>query len=108
MEWVGANPAPRVEGIEELPIDTEEKGRLSRRTASLRREVERLRGILTDFLQYAGNVRLDPKPSDLNQVVDELVDFFLPQAEKQGVRLRTEAAPGPSIALRCRAFIQVS
>lgn len=98
LSTVGLNAQLLSEGIEELAISEEEKGRLVRRVQSLRREVERLRGILTDFLQFAGELRLDRKPSDLNTAVEELVDFFLPQAEKSGVRLRSELAPGPLIA----------
>lgn len=95
LSTIGLNAQLLAEGIEELPIPVEDRGRLSRRVGTLRREIDRLRGILTDFLQYAGNIRLDPKPADLNTVVEELVDFFLPQAEKQGVRLRADLAPGP-------------
>lgn len=95
LSTIGLNAQLLAEGVEELEIDAEHKGRLLRRLGSLRREVDRLRGILTDFLEYAGELRLDPKASDLNTVVDELVDFFMPQAEKQGVRLRTDLAPGP-------------
>lgn len=95
LSTIGLNAQLLAEGVEELEVDAEHKGRLLRRLGSLRREVERLRGILTDFLEYAGELRLDPKNSDLNTVVEELADFFMPQAEKQGVRLRTDLAPGP-------------
>jgi len=98
LSTVGLNAQLLSEGIEELAITEEEKGRLVRRVQSLRREVERLRGILTDFLQFAGELRLDRKPADLNTAVEELVDFFLPQAEKNGVRLRSELPPGPLTA----------
>lgn len=93
LSTVGLNAQLLSEGIEELAISEEEKGRLVRRVHSLRREVERLRGILTDFLQFAGELRLDRKPADLNTAVEELVDFFLPQAEKSGVRLRSDLVP---------------
>lgn len=99
LSTIGLNAQLLAEGIDELSAPDEDKGRLSRRVGALRREVDRLRGILTDFLQYAGTVRLDPKPADLNAVVEELVDFFLPQAEKSGVRLRTDLAPGPLTGL---------
>jgi len=98
LSTVGLNAQLLSEGIEELAITDEEKGRLVRRVQSLRREVERLRGILTDFLQFAGELRLDRKSADLNTAVEELVDFFLPQAEKSGVRLRSELATGPLTA----------
>lgn len=98
LSTIGLNAQLLSEGVEELAIAGEEKGRLVRRVQSLRREVERLRGILTDFLQFAGELRLDRKPADLNLAVEELVDFFLPQAEKSGVRLRCDLSPGPLIA----------
>ncbi|MBS0187240.1 MAG: two-component sensor histidine kinase [Planctomycetes bacterium] len=98
LSTVGLNAQLLSEGIEELAVSDEEKGRLIRRVQSLRREVERLRGILTDFLQFAGELRLERKPSDLNLAIEELVDFFLPQAEKQGVRLRSDLTAGPLTA----------
>lgn len=99
LSTIGLNAQLLSEAINELDIDPEEKGRLSRRIGSLKREVERLRGILTDFLQYAGQLRLELAPADLNQIVEELVDFFLPQAERNGVRLRADLAPAPLMAM---------
>lgn len=93
LSTIGLNAQLLEEGLAELAIEESEKSRLMRRIGALRREVERLRGILTDFLQFAGQVRVDPRPTDLNQVVDELADFFLPQATRAGVRLRTELCP---------------
>jgi signal transduction histidine kinase len=98
LSTIGLNAQLLSEGVAELDVAPESKGRLTRRVEALQREVERLRGILTDFLQYAGQPRLEPRPTDLNAVVDELVDFFLPQAEKSGVRLRADLARGPLIA----------
>jgi signal transduction histidine kinase len=98
LSTIGLNAQLLGEGVEELAIAPEEKGRLSRRIGALRREVDRLRGILTDFLQFAGQMRLEAAPTDLNSVVEELGDFFLPQAQQQGVRLRVDLAPGPLMA----------
>lgn len=102
LSTIGLNAQLLAEGIDELPtdapIDASTKQRLLRRLGSLRREAERLRGILQDFLSYAGELRLDAKPDDLNRLVEDLVDFFSPQAERQGVRIRTELAPGGVIA----------
>jgi signal transduction histidine kinase len=94
LSTIGLNAQLLDEGVAELPIAQEDKTRLSRRVAALRREVDRLRGILTDFLQFAGQVRVEPLPADLNQVVSELADFFMPQAQQQGVRLRVDLAQG--------------
>lgn len=95
LSTIGLNAQLLSEGIAELPIDAEQRGRLERRVGSLRREADRLRGILSDFLEFAGELRLDPKPADINAVVEELADFFMPQAQKYGVRLRTDLSPGP-------------
>ena len=54
LSTIGLNAQLLGEGVDELSIDADEKGRLQRRIGALRREVERLRGILSDFLEYAG------------------------------------------------------
>ena len=75
----------------------ERLGRTRRRVDGLLRESTRLREILEDFLRFAGRVRLDRRPTDVNQLCEELSDFFAPQAEAAGVRLRTDLryAGGP-------------
>lgn len=94
LSTIGMNAQLLAEGLEELPDDFEPRGRLSRRLAVLRREVERLGGILSDFLNYAGELRLDRRRADLNAVVSELADFFMPQAQQQRVRLRADLVAG--------------
>lgn len=95
LSTIGLNAQLLAEGIDDAGLDQETRGRLSRRIGSLLREVERLRGILTDFLQFAGELRLNTSPADLAQVVEEIADFFLPQAEHHGVRMRTETGSDP-------------
>ncbi|HRQ71579.1 MAG TPA: ATP-binding protein [Phycisphaerales bacterium] len=99
LSTIGLNVQLLREGVGDIPGDSDEKARLLRRLESLGREVERLRGILTDFLDYAGELRLDSAPTDLNHVVGELIDFFMPQAERQRVRLRSDLAPGSLVAV---------
>ncbi len=102
LSTIGLNAQLLAEALDELPTDRpaepEARGRLVKRLAALRREVERLRGILTDFLAYAGEMRLDLQSHDVNTIVEELADFLLPQAESQSIRLRAELAPGPLTA----------
>ena len=69
-------------------------GRLDRRFDALGRETDRLREILEDFLRFAGRVQLEKQPTDLNETVGEVVDFFAPQAEAAGVHLRSRLADG--------------
>lgn len=92
LSSIGLNAQLLAEQVGELGIDPEEASRLNRRVGALRREADRLRDILGDFLRFAGQIRLEKRPADLNLVVDELAEFYLPQAEQSGVRLRTDLA----------------
>ena len=98
LSTIGLNAQLLAEGVQDAPIPADQKSRLTRRIDALRREAERLRDILSDFLRFAGAVHLEPRPTDLNTVVDELADFYIPQAEAAGVRFRTELAGEPLIA----------
>ncbi|MFG0306387.1 MAG: sensor histidine kinase [Phycisphaerales bacterium JB040] len=102
LSTIGMNAQLLSEGLDDLPRDRapdeQDRQRLIRRVDALRRETDRLRGILEDFLEYAGELHLDRAGADLNTAVEELADFFQPQATSAGVRLRTELAPGPLTA----------
>lgn len=97
LSTLALNAELLAEGIEELAAPQEESLRLRRRIDALRRETERLRGILEDFLQYAGELHLERVPADVREVVEELADFFHPQADQQGVRLRADLNGGPLV-----------
>jgi signal transduction histidine kinase len=72
--------------------------RVIHRLAVVQRETSRLREILDDFLRYAGKMELDRKPTDLNDLLEELIDFFSPQAQLQRVQLRLRRDDGPLMA----------
>ena len=102
LSTIGLNAQLLAEGVRELPTgpdDTPARDRVLRRVDTLRREADRLRDVLEDFLQFAGAIRLELKPLDLNEVVSELADFYAPQAEHHSVRLRTELSPKPMKAM---------
>lgn len=63
-------------------------GRVVSRLATVQRETARLKDILDDFLKYAGKIELERRPVEVNRLLEELVDFFAPQAQLQRVRLR--------------------
>lgn len=73
-------------------------GRVQKRFDTVVRETHRLRDILEDFLKFAGRVELDRQPTDVNAMVDELADFFEPQAAAAGVRLSTDLNASPDRA----------
>ncbi|MEM9660750.1 MAG: ATP-binding protein [Planctomycetota bacterium] len=97
LSTIGLNAQLLAEGIQDLDVADADKARLTRRVDSLTRETERLRGILTDFLDFAGEKKLSPTPTDLNELVAELADFFHPQADKESIRLRTQTAGVPVV-----------
>lgn len=99
LSTIGLNAQLLDEAIADLDTETEERDRMRRRLGSLRREVDRLGGILEDFLQFAGVVHLERCEADLNEVAGEMIDFFYPQAEQQGVRLRAELQSGSLIGV---------
>lgn len=97
LSTIGLNAQLLSESIAESALPAEERDRLLRRLDTLSREIERLRGILTDFLQFAGRIKLDPQPTDLVKLLDEISDFFHPQCVQAGVTLRTQLAREPIV-----------
>lgn len=99
LSTIGMNAQLLDEAIADADIDPAERARIGRRIGTLTRETERLRGILEDFLDYAGEMRLHQEPADLRPIVEELADFFHPEADKRGIRMRLEPPPTPLAAL---------
>jgi len=70
-----------------------EEGVKARRTAKtvgiLQHEVERLNGILEDFLRYARTDSLETRSGSLNQVVEQVERFASPEAQRFGIQLRS-------------------
>ena len=83
---------------EDLRADHPTQTRVLNRLATVRNETARLRETLDDFLRYAGRLELDRKPTELNGLLEELVDFFTPQAQVQRVQLRLKKSDEPVVA----------
>ncbi|MEM7755679.1 MAG: ATP-binding protein [Planctomycetota bacterium] len=102
LSTIGLNAQLLREAVEDLPTDrpadAADRTTLTRRVEGLAREADRLSGILSDFLEYAGELHIHTTPTDLNALAEELGDFYRPQAEQSGVRLRIEPAPTAAVA----------
>src|SRR6185312_8110593 len=72
--------------------------RLSSRLKTVQKETARLRDTVDDFLRYAGRMELVKQPVELNRLLEELVDFFSPQAQLQRVQLRLRRSDGDLVA----------
>jgi signal transduction histidine kinase len=84
---------------EDLDPNNPTYSRLTHRLATAAREVSRLRDILDDFLRYAGKIELRRQKVELNALLEELADFFAPQAQVNRVQLRVRPSPQPLRAL---------
>jgi signal transduction histidine kinase len=71
--------------------------RLHTRLHTVQKETLRLREILDDFMRYAGKLEIDPKPVEVNGMLEDLVDFFTPQAQAYRVQLRLKRTQEPLV-----------
>ena len=83
---------------EDLPENEPSTARMVNRLTTVQKEASRLRDILDDFLRYAGKMELDRRPVDVNRLLEEMVDFFSPQAQVQRVQLRFRPSGGELVA----------
>ncbi len=67
--------------------------RVKDRVGRLKREVQRLYDIVENFLRFARVQELRTSATDLNALVEELCDFYEPQASTQGIVVRTYFSP---------------
>ena len=82
---------------EDLDGSDPNQHRVIRRLHTVQREANRLREILDDFLRFAGKMELDRRPTDVNALLEEIADFFSPQASLQRVQLRVRKLDRPLI-----------
>lgn len=74
----------------------------------LKAEVRRLTGILRNFRNFASLQRLQLKPVDIREVLEEIARLMRPQAERQGVSLElvSPGVPLPRVMLDREKFQQ--
>jgi len=78
------------EDFENTDPDSPTKQRDRRAKAKIdlvRQECDRLQKLLGDFLDFARQESLAPEPGSLNVEVEQLLDFFAPQARDGGVEI---------------------
>lgn len=80
---------------EDIDPDWPAAARVVSRLKTVQRETGRLREILDDFLRYAGKLELDIQRVDLRSMVEDLADFFDPQAQAARVKIRVR--PGEPV-----------
>jgi signal transduction histidine kinase len=93
---------------EELRGSEEQRDRrMLQKLERVRKESHRLEDLLEDFLRFLRLKNLPLAPTDLNAVVEELCDFFEPQAAAQGIVVRRHLAGDlPAVPLDADLFKQ--
>jgi signal transduction histidine kinase len=78
-----------------------------KRVELVRRECQRLQSLLDDFLNFAKVRRVHLAPADLNQQIEEVLEFFAPAAHEAGVEIVRYLDPElPRVLLDREAFRQ--
>jgi signal transduction histidine kinase len=73
--------------------------------ATMQQECQRLQNLLDDFLNFARQGRIHLEPTNLNQELKRILDFFRPKADEAGVDLFCYFDPElPSLMLDREAF----
>jgi signal transduction histidine kinase len=81
--------------------------RALKRVEVVRRECQRLQSLLDDFLNFAKVRRLHLEPSDLNHQIDDVLEFFAPEAAGAGIEVVRYLDPElPRVMLDREAFRQ--
>ena len=79
---------------------------LQKRVRRIRGEVEHLNRILTDFRRYANLPSLKFETCDLAVLIEEVLDFNEPEAQRQKVQVNREIEVLPSVQLDQSQFKQ--
>jgi two-component system, NtrC family, sensor histidine kinase HydH len=78
--------------------ENQKERRALEKIGRLQQVVERLEGLLNDFLRFARVERLNLKPTALKDLVEEIVDFYGPQAAAKNIVLRSDVNDGLPMA----------
>jgi signal transduction histidine kinase len=79
--------------------------RALQKIAVVQRECQRLQNLLDNFLSFAKIRSLRLEPSDLNQVIKNVLDFFRPNAQAAGIEVICYLDPDlPSVVLDRESF----
>ena len=78
------------------PEDEARRKQFTRLLSSIKDEIERLKRLVNDLLNYGRPTRLAVETVDLKNLMEETLSLVRPQAEVQGVEVTVEAGGGPA------------
>ncbi len=80
---------------EDFQVSKPQTLRWRKKLQVVQKETDRLQTILDEFLRYIGKPELNPVPTDLNGVLNDMADFFAPQAQSAGILIRRVLSAKP-------------
>ncbi len=69
--------------------------RALRKIEVIHRETDRLEQILDSFLKYADKRKPEKSAADINKIVEDMLDFFSPQAQGHSITIRQNVSREP-------------
>jgi len=76
------------EQLTECPSPDKLIQRATRKIVVIQEETQRLENILNGFMRYIGKTELQTAPVDLNGLLEDLIDFYSPQAQNHAITIR--------------------
>jgi signal transduction histidine kinase len=80
--------------------DDRKLARALRKITVIRKETDRLEQILDGFLRYIARTELQLSSVDVNELISDMIDFYLPQAHTHAITLRHSLYKEPLV---CKA-----
>ncbi|MFA5422592.1 MAG: ATP-binding protein [Phycisphaerae bacterium] len=81
--------AEELECVDSAADDSQQRlSRARRKVSVIGQEAERLERILDGFLKYLGRTELNSSQADINLLIDEVGDFYFPQAHSHSIKFR--------------------
>lgn len=87
-----------------LPDDQKKSEQFEKLTSQLKIEVDRINQLVSDFLRYSRPLKLELKPTNLFEVIDNSLKIVEGQAEEQGIKIDW-IEPTPNIKILADAEI---
>jgi signal transduction histidine kinase len=82
------------------PEDETRRKQFTRMLSSIKDEIERLKRLVNDLLNYGRPARLAVETVDVRKLMDETIALIRPQADDQGVEVTVEAEDGATTDVR--------
>lgn len=79
----------RLQMLEER-FATDENLEYGKEVKIIKEEIERLQGVLDEFLRFAKPIKLEYGLHDLNHIIEEVIAFLEPESHKHGVEISRE------------------